>query len=608
MGKQDSSKQLLSQLGSSVQTKSAELANVESDIQELSTSENTVDSKIRMLYGRNLQNVMRKLSKCRFRGEVVGPLLLEVSVREGCDRMSEAIERALWSQLGSFIVTDQADEIELSRILREEDCARKHTIIRVKPEGRYNTAAIDGATTVADALNIPNDLVFNVLVDRAGIERQIIVQSEDEVKSYMNMNRNRCEWKDSKISSAITYTGTSIRLSYGNYFSEDNLYPFRNALSKDTTSIISQMNERVVAIKASMAELQAQRREAEEDDRNLSHSLQTMEKDVKNIVDRCKRETKMKTQLENELNEIQSVQAIDTTDLEDEVRDLQSSLDLVENQTRNLSGELTAAQLELTAAQRERKVSEDLHKALEQEMQKYESEIQRYISLIADAKRINERAQRDYDAKTIAAAEAERSLEAQITHRVELAHRATIKTHELLPDWDETPPVLNRSDTENKLKSKLKATQDMLNKEKASVGLAGRSKLSVTEKMVAAKSERDHCRVELETLQHNIELLSEDFDSRKKNWTKQLKASCKIVSKAFDTYMQDKGQSGAVMFNHNDQTLALHCKTDNTDDKSLRSDVRQLSGGERSFTTLCLLLALGHVVRRHRCLTPSECF
>jgi hypothetical protein len=37
-------------------------------------------------------------------------------------------------------------------------------------------------------------------------------------------------------------------------------------------------------------------------------------------------------------------------------------------------------------------------------------------------------------------------------------------------------------------------------------------------------------------------------------------------------------------------------QTDNTDGTTRCKDVRNLSGGERSFTTLCLLLSLRHVV------------
>ena len=42
--------------------------------------------------------------------------------------------------------------------------------------------------------------------------------------------------------------------------------------------------------------------------------------------------------------------------------------------------------------------------------------------------------------------------------------------------------------------------------------------------------------------------------------------------------------------------MTVEIQTDNNDDNTRATDVRQLSGGERSYTTLCLLLALGHVI------------
>lgn len=47
-----------------------------------------------------------------------------------------------------------------------------------------------------------------------------------------------------------------------------------------------------------------------------------------------------------------------------------------------------------------------------------------------------------------------------------------------------------------------------------------------------------------------------------------------------------------------DRTLSLTYQKDNTDNSSQCDDVKLLSGGERSFATLALLLALG---KQHEC-------
>ncbi|CAM9902628.1 unnamed protein product, partial [Laminaria digitata] len=48
-----------------------------------------------------------------------------------------------------------------------------------------------------------------------------------------------------------------------------------------------------------------------------------------------------------------------------------------------------------------------------------------------------------------------------------------------------------------------------------------------------------------------------------------------------------------VIFNYQDNTLGLTYQKDSSNDESQCSDVKLLSGGERSFATLALLLALG---------------
>lgn len=48
-----------------------------------------------------------------------------------------------------------------------------------------------------------------------------------------------------------------------------------------------------------------------------------------------------------------------------------------------------------------------------------------------------------------------------------------------------------------------------------------------------------------------------------------------------------------VKFDHNRKTLSMTYQKDSSDDASQCDDVRQLSGGERSFATLAMLLAMG---------------
>lgn len=68
---------------------------------------------------------------------------------------------------------------------------------------------------------------------------------------------------------------------------------------------------------------------------------------------------------------------------------------------------------------------------------------------------------------------------------------------------------------------------------------------------------------------------------------------CEMTNSGFDAILNKKGSSGQLTFNHKEKTLDLMVQKDNTNEGSQTADVKALSGGERSYTTLSLLLALG---------------
>lgn len=85
-------------------------------------------------------------------------------------------------------------------------------------------------------------------------------------------------------------------------------------------------------------------------------------------------------------------------------------------------------------------------------------------------------------------------------------------------------------------------------------------------------------------------------------WKSQRRRLSHDVNKLFDNYLQGQGFHGRILFNHKDRLLHLIVQKDpidsqNVDEQALKSDIRQLSGGERSFISLCFLLALGNIVR-----------
>jgi len=87
--------------------------------------------------------------------------------------------------------------------------------------------------------------------------------------------------------------------------------------------------------------------------------------------------------------------------------------------------------------------------------------------------------------------------------------------------------------------------------------------------------------------------LKADWKERKKRWRQFRKHIALKTDQSFDEILNLKGSSGGIEFDHNDKSLNLCVQKDSADQNSQQKDVKALSGGERSFTTIALLLALG---------------
>jgi chromosome segregation ATPase len=172
----------------------------------------------------------------------------------------------------------------------------------------------------------------------------------------------------------------------------------------------------------------------------------------------------------------------------------------------------------------------------------------------------------------------------------------------LIEKWDEKPIALDPKDTKKNLESKSKSLQAKVKHARQQAGLEGKSRVEISDRLQKARADFRQAMETHKKLQQMYDNLVADIADRRKRWNRQLKENQKVVTRAFDMYLQKKGYAGAVRFNHDEKTLHLTCLVDNQDDTSRTEDVRQLSGGERSYATLCLLMALGHVVGR-----PTVC-
>lgn len=163
----------------------------------------------------------------------------------------------------------------------------------------------------------------------------------------------------------------------------------------------------------------------------------------------------------------------------------------------------------------------------------------------------------------------------------------------LKEDWDGEDVV--PSSTREQLAKKLKEKERGLvlareqHQTKDTVAIVRQKAQNAYEAYVGKKKQID-------AQERNILRLQEGMEKRKKKLKAFRKYIVRRADQAFDRVLQHKGQSGTLIFNQKTRELGIEVQKDARDETTTSKNVKELSGGERSYTTLALLIALGEAI------------
>lgn len=625
---------------------------------------------------RAINEIRTQVQQRRFRGPVSGPIALSVSIKEGLQKWSQALERALGQLLRSFVVTSMEDRALLYDILQRNRCSHNSLIITQNSSARYNIneALSNDSLTVLQALNIADDAVYNAIVDQGSVDRILLAHSEEEIlQKFVTRVNQRGKFIDElkyDASQAITLDATIVKYMYGNQSSEVNRFPFKNFLSSDTKSLIENakvsLNESTVELenaKRTLADIQA-------NSRAMSEAVQDIERKL-NELSRTKNDLfREKGIKEAALQEIQSSENdhLMITSLEEEKNELEHALQVIQNQITDFQGNLQTLEGEMRIRSQAKQEAENKRrgymndisnverrlldivelrnsskKLLDVKKAEMDSTLRSLDALKQDIGELNEslsekvviarNVSREYfalktkKASSLTIAGKKRGLSSSSNsenakkksghkklnleddedfgiktenpnnekeNNIESLNNLSDNTEELNDEDLEIP--LAKDDTKVKLDNTIRRLREEIREGKRQANLAGYSLELLQDRYKRAFDEYSALKHNLARLNQNVEDLTQDEKDRRSKWLSALKRSTKVTTAKFDNYVQAKGSTGVVKFDHSSHTLDLSYQVDNSDKQTEPTDVRNLSGGERSFVTFSLQLALGHVV------------
>jgi len=315
------------------------------------------------------------------------------------------------------------------------------------------------------------------------------------------------------------------------------------------------------------------------------------------INNEIKRLSRSKQQVEMEINDIKEANSIDITPYEAEKEELRLAIEKMKEEIVEMVRGMDENGKECQQIRRAKAGIETQKKGHFENIKNLEEESTRIVTERQRMQKAKEAIQRQANTLQADLQKEEESLAKLQEVANQKEQEAIAFCQETIDDWSpEVTELSSRQDTRENLTRKMKELKAEIVEGRKNATEKGYTLPVVENRYLRAKGELDELESIFENLTHNIDLLVTSQEERKKKWMTLYKTTTEITRKQFDHYVQAKGSSGTIKFDGKNEKVQLTYQVDNSDKNSIANDVRNLSGGERSFVTYCLQLALGHVV------------
>ncbi|KAF7299670.1 p-loop containing nucleoside triphosphate hydrolase protein [Mycena chlorophos] len=542
-------------------------------------------------FGSNIQQVIKRIEQTRWHGrQPLGPLGVFVRLRPEATEYRDVLRNQLAQQLMSFAVTDARDQGILKKILA--DAGNSRTVIhKFSPDlfDYQHGEPPEDVLTVLRALEIDDPHVLRILINRLGIESRVLAPTRKEAEQILR------------------------RLGGQGYaWSKDgfNLTRFSEGGESSVPSSNSNANPMLLADQAAV-EIEKYRTEKQQHEAAY-RTVKNEVNDVKQQWATRRRELETLKAQQHEAGERKHKAKNRARQLEDQLNvDMPLQLGAIrdELETARERKKTVLAQAEEVTL---KKGGIDAEKAqLAAEREKVQREIDEFDS-VKEASKAKIMAEVDKRSKLNNSVE---HYQKKLTEEQIKIDAAKLKADQLELDfatWTEKAETIGPRVETNRT---VEAIQRESNRVLAALkDRESRDGATVEEMVIEVNKAQDmYTRAQQDYKQMNelniaLKLSLIDRLARLEEFRKIIALRTGII---FGLNMSMRGYYGKVVFNHEKQTLDLRVQTDDqaATQGHRKKNTKNLSGGEKSFATICLLLSLWESIGSPiRCLDEFDVF
>lgn len=546
---------------------------IDSKQRDLAAMESSRSNRLRR-FGEHIPALMEAIDEAdrrrKFRRKPVGPLGFCIRLRD--QDLALAVECCLKALMLAFCCDNHADERELERIMSHfyQRGRRPQIIVSTFTNMLYNVGnravSHPDYPTVLQALDIENPVVANCLIDMRGIETILLIKDNRDARRVMQSKGGQAP---RNCREAFTKDGDQV---YSNryYSSEQRRAQY---LSRDVEEEIRHLQSALQTQREHLDHFQQEMQQVVEEERQNQTLLRRAYDDRKRVQERTRK-------LQAELTELQNVEEPQSEDLKP-----------LEEELEELSGRISVCREEFEALRRQ---TQTCKKEYEEAEKLFRQKKETVNSIVEEAEPIKERLnnsdqeverskhhKKHYEQKRKTHLEMIETLKRSLNQKEQELQASVAKASEICPERLDVRRTAKSLDSEiSRLKNKINTQQDQQG-----------HRDTIVREYHEAREKFSKISRQVKGLAAFICQLSEIMITRHNVYSEMrmyLSVRCKYY---FDSMLSQRGYTGKMIFDHKNETLSISVQPGEGGIAAL-SDMRSLSGGERSFSTVCFVLSL----------------
>ncbi|PMD14070.1 P-loop containing nucleoside triphosphate hydrolase protein [Hyaloscypha hepaticicola] len=535
-----------------------------------------------------------------FREKPIGPLGRHIRLLKS--EWSHVLESTMNAALTSFIVTSKPDQMRLSNILRQNNMTWcQVAIVSNEPLDHTGHEPDPQYDTVLRVLDIENDLIKKHLIISQAIEQTILVPDRKNgirimfegprprnVKQCFCINDQKRAW--------------GFRLGYmGGQSQNREQGPIKPPKGKPKmkTQIESQIayqTETVRQLERERDDLENKLRQVQESLSSSSRAVTSRRQEQKRLKLTCQRAQERIDNLEGEL---------DTYNIEDgRLEGLRQNLADAE-QERTITQEtygnmgIEKEKLNLKSAEEKKNLA-----AVKKRLEEHETKLGKVKQKLRSLEQVRMFA---LTAKNHAITQIEELSRGKAKAKEKYDQQA-VRVTEFIAEATKICPRIpvDPGETEKSLEAKLNSLDQQL---KAYRRRQGGSDQEINDAAVEANGVYVRAKADHQGLEELLALLKQSFLNRMEMY-RRFQTSISARSRINFAYLlSERAFRGKLTIDHKNKKLDVHVQPDDTVKGSKGRQTKTLSGGEKSFSSVCLLLSLWEAMGAPlRCLDEYDVF